>query len=126
MKAAEVGDDAFGEDPTVNLLQEKAAERLGMEAALLVPSGTMGNGLALMVHTEPGDTFLSHERGHVMGRTPFHTAAGVEPRTFATEFGVIAADELADLVRSDRAAGLQPRRRYCHASLAMTEWASTT
>ena len=54
MQAAEVGDDAFGEDPTVNLLQEKAAERLGMEAALLVPTGTMGNGLALLVHTEPG------------------------------------------------------------------------
>ena len=44
-----------------------------MEAALLVPSGTMGNGLALLVHTEPGNTFLSHERGHVMGRAPFHT-----------------------------------------------------
>ena len=108
MKAAEVGDDAFGEDPTVNLLQEKAAERLGMEAALLVPSGTMGNGLALMVHTEPGGTFLSHERGHVMGRTPFHTAAGIEPRTFATEFGVIAPDELAGLVQQDRSTGGNP------------------
>ena len=108
MQAAEVGDDAFGEDPTVNLLQEKAAERLGMEAALLVPTGTMGNGLALLVHTEPGGTFLSHERGHVMGRAPFHTAAGIEPRTFATEFGVIAPDELAGLVQSDRAAGGNP------------------
>ena len=108
MQTAAVGDDAFGEDPTVNLLQEKAAERLGMEAALLVPSGTMGNGLALLVHTEPGDTFLSHERGHVMGRVPFHTAAGVEPRTFATEFGVIAPYELTDLVQKDRAAAGKP------------------
>ena len=108
MQAAAVGDDAFGEDPTVNLLQEKAAERLGMEAALFVPSGTMGNGLALLVHTEPGDTFISHERGHVMGRAPFHTAAGIEPRTFAAEFGVIAPEELADLVQQDRAAAGKP------------------
>ena len=108
MQSAEVGDDAFGEDPTVNLLQDKAAEKLGMEASLLVPSGTMGNGLALLVHTESGDTFLSHERGHVMGRTPFHTTAGITPHTFATEYGVVTLDEVTDLVQQACAAGGKP------------------
>lgn len=71
MKEAEVGDDAFGEDPTVNRLQDLAAEKLGMEAALLLPTGSMANGLALLLHTKPGDTFFCHERAHVMGRQPF-------------------------------------------------------
>ena len=52
MKLAEVGDDAFGEDPTVNRLQDLAAQRLGMEAALLLPTGSMANGLALLLHTD--------------------------------------------------------------------------
>ena len=108
MLAAEVGDDAFGEDPTVNRLQELAAAKLGMEAAVLVPSGTMGNGLAMLVHTDQGDTFLSHERGHVMGRKPFHASAGITPRTFATEYGVIGQTELTDLVQSVRDEGANP------------------
>ena len=102
MKAAEVGDDAFGEDPTVNRLEDLAAEKLGMEAALLLPTGSMANGLALLLHTEPGDTFFCHERAHVMGRQPFHTTGGVTPCTFATPFGVIDQDLLAELVKSVR------------------------
>ena len=102
MRTAEVGDDAFGEDPTVNRLQARAAEKLGMEAALLLPSGSMGNGLALLLHTEPGDTFFSHQYGHVMGRQPFHTTGGITPSTFATEFGLIDGDLLTELVKSVR------------------------
>ncbi len=99
---AEVGDDAFGEDPTVNRLQDLAAQKLGMEAALLLPTGSMANGLALLLHTEPGDTFFCHERAHVMGRQPFHTTGGVTPSTFATPFGVIEPDFLNELVNAAR------------------------
>lgn len=54
MAAAEVGDDVYGEDPTVNKLELTAAELVGKEAALFVPSGTMGNQIAVLVHTGPG------------------------------------------------------------------------
>jgi threonine aldolase len=63
--AAEVGDDVLGEDPTVRRLEQRTAELLGKEAALLVPSGTMGNQLALRVHTEPGDEVLTEAQSHV-------------------------------------------------------------
>ena len=58
MAGAPLGDDVYGEDPTVNRLQELAAEKVGMEAALYVPSGTMGNACALMTHTHWGDEVL--------------------------------------------------------------------
>jgi threonine aldolase len=64
MAAAEVGDDVFGEDPTVNRLQERAAELLGKEAALYVPSGSMANQIALKVHCQPGDDVIIGEGGH--------------------------------------------------------------
>ena len=102
MRDAEVGDDAFGEDPTVNRLQDLAAAKLGMEAALLLPSGSMANGLALLLHTEPGDTFFSHQYGHVMGRQPFHVTGGITPCPFATEFGVLDGDLLTELVQTVR------------------------
>ena len=54
MAAAEVGDDVFGEDPTVNRLQERAAEIFEKEAALFVPTGSMGNEIAVKLHTKPG------------------------------------------------------------------------
>ena len=63
---AEVGDDVYGEDPTVNRLQELAAERLGKEAALFVPSGTMGNQVALRALTHHGDVVLAGEGAHVL------------------------------------------------------------
>jgi threonine aldolase len=66
MAEAEVGDDVYGEDPTVNRLEERAAEILGMEAALFVPSGTMGNAIAVRVLTERGDEVLVERRSHVV------------------------------------------------------------
>ena len=54
MAAAEVGDDVYGEDPTINRLQERSAEIFEKEAALFIPSGTMGNQIAVKVHTKPG------------------------------------------------------------------------
>jgi threonine aldolase len=66
MARAEVGDDVYGEDPTVQRLQQRAAERIGVEAALFVPSGTMANQLALRVLTRPGDLVLAGENAHVL------------------------------------------------------------
>ncbi|MCH7896840.1 MAG: low specificity L-threonine aldolase, partial [candidate division NC10 bacterium] len=66
MARAEVGDDVYGEDPTVNRLQEKAAELLGKEAALLVPSGTMGNQASIHPFVRPGDVILGGENAHIL------------------------------------------------------------
>jgi threonine aldolase len=65
MMRAEVGDDVFGEDATVNELQRTAAERFGMEAALFCPSGTMTNQIGIKVHTQPGDEVICDELSHV-------------------------------------------------------------
>ncbi len=65
MARAEVGDDVYLEDPTVNHLQERAAEILGKEAALFVPSGTMGNQVCLHIHTRPGQEVITEERAHI-------------------------------------------------------------
>jgi threonine aldolase len=66
MAEAEVGDDVLGEDPTAQALQEEAAAAIGTEAALFVPSGTMGNQIALRVHGRPGSEVLCDERAHVV------------------------------------------------------------
>ena len=65
MAEAEVGDDVYGEDPTVNLLQVRAAEIFGKEAALFVPTGSMGNQIAVKLHTKPGQEVVIEERGHI-------------------------------------------------------------
>jgi threonine aldolase len=65
MAEAEVGDDVYGDDPTVNKLQEKAADMLGKEAALFVPSGTMGNLLALLVHCSRGEEVICGDKSHI-------------------------------------------------------------
>src|SRR6478609_6198748 len=65
MARAEVGDDVYGEDPTVNRLEEQVAALLGKEAALFVPSGTMGNQIALQCHTRRGDEVLLGEDAHL-------------------------------------------------------------
>ena len=64
MAEAEVGDDVYGEDPTVNALQEKVAKILGKEAAIFVPSGTMANQLAIKSHTQPGDEVIIETTSH--------------------------------------------------------------
>ncbi|HWT02392.1 MAG TPA: GntG family PLP-dependent aldolase [Pyrinomonadaceae bacterium] len=65
MMDAEVGDDVYGEDPTVNRLQERAAEMFEKEAALFVPTGSMGNQIAIKLHTRPGTEVVIEERGHI-------------------------------------------------------------
>jgi threonine aldolase len=62
---APVGDDVFGDDPTINTLQEMIANMLGMEAALFVPSGTMSNAVAIRTHTSPGDEIITEKTSHI-------------------------------------------------------------
>ena len=66
MAAAEVGDDVYGEDPTVNLLERRAAEVFGREAALFVPTGTMGNQIAIRLLTQPGQEVIAESRAHIL------------------------------------------------------------
>src|SRR5438552_6172826 len=71
MYHAEVGDDVYGEDPTINRSQEMAAQRLGKEAALFVPSGTMGNTIAMLTHTRRGQAVIVGDESHI-----YHYEAG--------------------------------------------------
>ena len=64
--AAEVGDDVYGEDPTINRLEERAAEIFGREAAVFVPTGTMGNQIAIRLHTRPGQEIVCESRSHIL------------------------------------------------------------
>src|SRR6478735_1056336 len=65
MMKAKVGDDVFGEDPSINELEKKAADMFGMEAALFCPSGTMTNQIAIKCHTEPGDEIICDKLSHI-------------------------------------------------------------
>ena len=68
MARAEVGDEQIGDDPTVNALCERVADLLGKEAAVFMPSGTMCNVAATLVHCRPGDEILAHETAHIIAR----------------------------------------------------------
>lgn len=101
MAEAEVGDDQYLEDPTVKVLQEMAAEKMGMELALFMPSGTMGNQVAIKIHTEPGQEVITEERGHIYN---FEMAAmsaigGVLPRPIFGEGGVLEVDSIKKAIR---------------------------
>src|SRR6185369_910750 len=92
MFEAEVGDDVYGEDPTVNLLEKRAAAIFGREAALFVPSGTMGNQIAIKLHTHHGQEIVCHERAHVFEYEMAMMAhfSGVVPRTVAAADGILS------------------------------------
>lgn len=85
MSTADLGDDVYGDDPTVNALEKRSAEILGMEAALFVPSGTFGNQLALFVHCDRGDEVLIGENCHIVAHEVGGAGviAGVQLRTIA-------------------------------------------
>jgi len=91
MAAAEVGDDVYGEDPTVNLLERRAAERFGREAALFVPSGTMGNQIAIRLHTQPGQEVIAESRAHILDWEMATTAvfSGCLVRAVPAERGIL-------------------------------------
>src|ERR1700736_5430206 len=102
MADAEVGDDVYAEDPTVNELQEVFAERVGKDAALYVPSGTMANQLAIRLLTRPGDVVVAGARQHVViyeaGAAPANS--GVQFRTVADTDGTFDEDEVARAVEA--------------------------
>jgi threonine aldolase len=101
MQAAEVGDDVFHEDPTVNRLQERVAELLGKEAALFVPSGTMSNQICIKGHTQPGDELICESNCHVYNFEAGGPAvlAGVTCRTLEGEHGILDVSQLEGKVR---------------------------
>jgi threonine aldolase len=91
MAAAEVGDDVYGEDPTVNLLEQRAAEIFGREAALFVPSGTMGNQIGIRLHTQPGQEVIAESRAHILDWEMATTAvfSGCLVRAVFAERGIL-------------------------------------
>src|SRR5512143_651917 len=96
MAEAEVGDDVYGEDPTVNRLEQRAAERLGQEAALFVPSGTMGNAICVRVLTQRGDEVLVERRSHVVRYelSGMSTISGVMPRMVDAPGGHLTPEDV--------------------------------
>jgi len=97
MMRAEVGDDVFGDDPTVNRLQTVAAERAGKEAAIFVPSGTMANQIAIRLHTSPGDEVVVEAGAHVFNAEAGAAAliSGVQIRPVVAARGVLEVDAVA-------------------------------
>lgn len=102
MARAEVGDDVYGEDPTVNRLQERVAELLGVEAALFVPSGSMANQIAIKIHTSPGDDVIIGEGSH---NWLYESGAGAALSgvqfTIAGRGGLFSADDVRAAFKPD-------------------------
>jgi len=104
MAHAEVGDDVYGEDPTVNRLQEMAAERMDKEAALFVPSGAMGNLAALLAHCQRGDEVILGDLAHPYMYEGGAMAAlgGIQPRTLRNQpDGTLLLEEIELAIRED-------------------------
>ncbi|HET7102512.1 MAG TPA: GntG family PLP-dependent aldolase [Terracidiphilus sp.] len=100
MAAAEVGDDVYGEDPTVNLLERRAAEAFGREAALFVPTGTMGNQIAIRLHTQPGQEVICESRAHILDWEMATTAvfSGCLIRPVATANGTLTWKDIEPVI----------------------------
>lgn len=101
MMNALVGDDVFGEDPTVNHLQERVADLFGKEAGLFVPSGVMGNEICIKVHTQPGDEIIAEEDSHLF---VYETGApallsGVLVKTIRGTYGAMRPEHVRDAIR---------------------------
>jgi threonine aldolase len=101
MAQAEVGDDVYGEDPTVNRLQEMAAGLLGKKAALFVPSGTMANQLAIRIHTQPGHEVIVEHTAHIVRyeQGAAGALAGVQLHWVAGERGIIGPEQVETAIR---------------------------
>jgi threonine aldolase len=114
MALAPVGDDVYGEDPTVNELQEKVAALLGKEKALYVTSGCMGNQLSIKVHTQPGDEVIVEQESHIFN---YETAApamisNVQLMTIPGRHGIMTAGQIKQAIRS-REYYMPPTRLVC-------------
>lgn len=103
MMNAAVGDDVFGEDPSINALEQMAANMFGMEAALFCPSGTMTNQIAINVHTQPGDEVICEEGSHIY----FYEGGGIgknsgcQARLIKGNRGQITAAQIAEVINPD-------------------------
>jgi threonine aldolase len=102
MFEAEVGDDVFKEDPTVNKLEEYIAELLGKEAALYVPSGVMGNQICLNVLTEPGDEVICDREAHIFNYESGSPArlSGIQIYPLDGELGILSAEQVEPYIRT--------------------------
>lgn len=116
MARAEVGDDVYQEDPTVNQLEAEASALVGKEAALFVPSGTMGNLVAMMAQTQHGDEVILEAQSHIYYYEAggFSTLAGLVPRLVEGERGVLDPDRVRAVLR-------QPDIHYPPTSLLCVE-----
>ena len=104
MAEAEVGDDVYMDDPTVNKLQEKAAEMLGKEDSLFVPSGTMGNLLALLVHCQRGDEVIVGDKSHIYMNEAGGMSAlgGIHPHPIKNQAdGTLALDDILASIQTE-------------------------
>jgi threonine aldolase len=104
MAEADVGDDVYGDDPTVNRLEELAAEMLGKEAALFVPSGTMGNLIALLVHCQRGHEVIVGNRSHIYLNEAGGMSAlgGIQPCPVENQpDGMLAIDDILASIRTE-------------------------
>jgi len=103
MQQAAVGDDVFGEDPSINALERKTAELFGMQAALFCPSGTMTNQIAIKCHTQPGDEIICDENSHIYqyegGGIAFNALCSV--KLLAGNYGRITASQIESSVQPD-------------------------
>ncbi|MGI8787349.1 MAG: threonine aldolase family protein [Pyrinomonadaceae bacterium] len=106
MADAEVGDDVYGEDATVNLLQERAAEIFGKEAALFVPTGSMGNQIAVKLHTKQGDEIIVEERGHIlnweMGTPAVMSGVTIRAVRAANDSGMLTWTEIESAIHKNQ------------------------
>jgi len=118
MAEAEVGDDVWGEDPSVNRLEARAAEIVGKEAAMFVPSGIMGNNIGLKLHTEHGQEIICDSRAHILEYELAMMAwfTGCVPRAIATEDGILSWAQIRHEIRA-----LSPH----HAPTALIELENT-
>jgi threonine aldolase len=103
MADAEVGDDVYGEDPTVNALEAEVAALLGHEAGLFVPSGSMGNQLGLRLHAKPGEEIVCDSLAHIARAELGHAAAfsGITFRTWQATRGLLDVDAVRGLISPD-------------------------
>src|SRR6202021_12462 len=100
MASAEVGDDVYSEDPTVNRLEKDAAEVFGKPAAIFVPTGTMGNQIAIRIHTQHGQEVICEARSHVLDweMAMMSAFSGCIPRAIAGERGVITWSQIRAVI----------------------------
>lgn len=112
MAEAEVGDDVYGEDPTVNRLQERAAETFEKEAALFVPTGSMGNQIAVKLHTRPGNEVVIEERGHIynyeMATMAAFAGCVARPVHSKDGSGILTWEEIAAAIHTNAAYYVAP------------------